>query len=255
MFFQPPPTAAVAPSSRVLLSRTSRALLSRLRADFCSSCWIFSVVLVSYRNKTEVSSCDPSRRRRSRATLEVPFSRGDGDFGGVTGGDVPVPGTSPGTGARRRDVSGAAPLARPCPRRLGGLESPEWVSGGGSAESLRGLSRTRGSCRRIMGRRVGNGGRRRTLGVDAAAHDLRRAHDTTRSTPSEEEGVQGPPRARGLLRRELGTNNPINQSRSRNNQGWFRQELPKSAISPGLIERLAPIFPRRPAWHSIFNFS
>ena len=48
-----------------------------------------------------------------------------------------------------------------------------------------------------VGRRVGNGGRRRTLGVDAAAHDLRRAHDTTRSTPSEEEGVQGPaPRAR-----------------------------------------------------------
>ena len=69
--------------------------------------------------------------------------------------------------------------------------------GGRVSESLRGLSRTRGSCRRNVGRRVGNGGRRRTLGVDAAAHDLRRAHDTTRSTPSEEEGVQGPaPRAR-----------------------------------------------------------
>ena len=199
MFFQPPPTAAVAPSSRVLLSRTSRALLSRLRADFCSSCWIFSVVLVSYRNKTEVSSCDPSRRRRSRATLEVPFSRGDWEtLGGSPEATSPSPGTSPGKGARRRDVSGAAPLARPCPRRLGGLESPEWVSGGGRvSESLRGLSRTRGSCRRNVGRRVGNGGRRRTLGVDAAAHDLRRAHDTTRSTPSEEEGVQGPaPRAR-----------------------------------------------------------
>ena len=134
MFFQPPPTAAVAPSSRVLLSRTSRALLSRLRADFCSSCWIFSVVLVSYRNKTEVSSCDPSRRRRSRATLEVPFSRGDWEtLGGSPEATSPSPGTSPGTGARRRDVSGAAPLARPCPRRLGGLESPEWVSGGGGS--------------------------------------------------------------------------------------------------------------------------
>ena len=150
MFFQPPPTAAVAPSSRVLLSRTSRALLSRLRADFCSSCWTFSVVSVSYRNKTEVSSRDPSRRRRSRATLEVPFSRGDWEtLGGSPEATSPSPGTSPGTGARRRDVSGAAPLARPCPRRLGGLESPEWVSGGGRvSESLRGLSRTRGSCRR-----------------------------------------------------------------------------------------------------------
>ena len=198
MFFQPPPTAAVAPSSRVLLSRTSRALLSRLRADFCSSCWIFSVVLVSYRNKTEVSSCDPSRRRRSRARpSRCLFRAGIGRLWGVTGGDVPVPGDVPGDGgeAARRFGCSTAREAMPASARRAGVTGVG--VGGRVSESLRGLSRTRGSCRRNVGRRVGNGGRSITLGVDAAAHDLRRAHDTTRSTPSEEEGVQGPaPRAR-----------------------------------------------------------
>ena len=149
-----------------------------------------------------------TRRRFLRATRRAGggrarpsrclFRAGIGRLWGVTGGDVPVPGDVPGDGgeAARRFGCSTAREAMPASARRAGVTGVG-VGGGRVSESLRGLSRTRGSCRRNVGRRVGNGGRRRTLGVDAAAHDLRRAHDTTRSTPSEEEGVQGPaPRAR-----------------------------------------------------------
>lgn len=151
LFSQPPPTAAVAPSSRA-----PPAPLSRLRADFCSFCWTFSVVLVSYRKNTEVSSREPSRRRRSRATLEVPFSRGDWE---TWGGSPEATSPSPGTGARRRDVSGVAPLARPCPRRLGGLESPDGVSGGGGSANRSEDCPVRADC--VDERRCGTASRER----------------------------------------------------------------------------------------------
>ena len=229
MFFQPLPTAAeveIAPSSRA-----PPAPLSRLRADFCSFCWTFSVVSVSYRKNTEVSSREPSRRRPPRATLEVPFSRGDWEtWGGSPEATSPSPGTSPGTGARRRDVSGAAPLARPCPRRLGGLESPEWVSGGGGSANRSEDCPVLVSTKDDVGRRVGNGGRRRTLGVDAAVHYLRRAHDTTRSTPSEEEGVQRPaPRARDCF---VANSALTMQSITFSERFGNRQNRPKRGVRP-----------------------
>jgi len=251
MFFQPPPTAAVAPSSRA-----PPAPLSRLRADFCSFCWTFSVVLVSYRkNFASVSSREPSRRRRSRATLEVPFSRGDWE---TWGGSPEATSPSPGTGARRRDVSGVAPLARPCPRRLGGLESPDGVSGGaGQRIAPRIVPYARiVSTKDDVGRRVGNGGRRRTLGVDAAVHYLRRAHDTTRSTPSEEEGVQRPaPRARDCFVANSALT--IQSFFTFSERFGNRQNRPKRGVRPTnryVCVAVSDLRLATPAWHSILTF-
>ena len=81
-----------------------------------------------------------------------------------------------------------------------------------------------------VGRRVGNGGRRRTLGVDAAVHYLRRAHDTTRSTPSEEEGVQRPaPRARDCF---VANSALTMQSITFSERFGNRQHRPKRGVRP-----------------------
>jgi hypothetical protein len=63
----------------------------------------------------------------------VPSSVGDWEtWGGSPEATSPSLGT-PGRGARRRGVSGAEPLARPGPRRLERLESPDGGAGGRSA--------------------------------------------------------------------------------------------------------------------------
>ena len=75
------------------------------------------------------------------------FARGLGDLGGVTGGDVPVPGDG-GEAARRFGCS-TAREAMPASARRAGVTG-RGVGGGRVSESLRGLSlsRTRGLCRR-----------------------------------------------------------------------------------------------------------
>ena len=186
-----------APPSRL----ASPAPLSRLRADSSPPLFLFWVVSSSSRRP----SWEPRRRAPPRSDLGVPSSVGDWEtWGGSPEATSPSPGT-PGIWARRRGVSGAEPLARPNLCRLERLESKRTgVWGGGQRIAPRTMNRPVpriASTNENARRRVGNGGPRRTLGVAGAVRHLRRAHGTTRSTPSEEEGGRSSPRARGSARR------------------------------------------------------